>query len=382
MDWASQAFSGFGAVMRDGFGTKGESFLSFKAGRARGHYHNDENSYHFYSDGTPVSLDYNCSYTPRGDHAALHNSMTFGNFSQLKHNGDGRSIDAQEEIISSSKVLSFATTPVADLIVAERTVDSVILRPVYPRDNEFGRDYPSRAVAPITHRRELLFVKNTGGSPLGDYLVVRDTTTSTEPQQLNIHLLAREVSQDGNLFTASGQWDKDMLVFLADATDPKTTIGGWHFGDEYMLGPDQYTLRENETQAQWKDRMAALMKTNNVKTLPLPGWKPQWLDPKDETQKKWQATLKATKGEAMMPPPFWNESWLYGEYQKWLRIETKPGTPTTWVLYPYEKGSQPPALERTDSGVKISSAKSTDEVTFTADGTAILTRDGKVTELK
>ncbi len=382
MDWSSQAFGGFGAVMRDGFGTKGESFVSFKAGRARGHYHNDENSYHFYSGGTPISLDYNCSYDPRGDHAALHNSMTFGKSSQLKHNGDGRSIDAQEEITSSSKVVRFVTTPGADLIVAERTADSVVLRPVYPRDNEFGRDYPSREVAPITHRRELVFVKNEEGGSLGDYLVVRDSTTSTEPQQLNIHLLAREISEEGNLFSATGQWDKDMLVFLADATEPKTTVGGWHYSDEWMLGPDEYTLRENETQAQWKDRMAALMKKNDAKSLPLPGWKPQWLDPKDEAQQKWQATLAATKGEAMMPPPFWSGSWMYGEYQKWLRIETKPGTPITWVLYPYEKGTEPPTIERTETGVKISSGKATDEINFSEGGNVTLSRDGKLTELK
>ncbi len=84
----------------------------------------------------------------------------------------------------------------------------------------------------------------------------------------------------------------------------------------------------------------------------------------------------------MMPPPFWNDSWMYGEYQKWLRIETKPGTPITWVLYPYEKGSEPPAIERTESGVKVLSGNSTDEINFTADGTASLTRDGKATELK
>ena len=382
MDWSSQAFNGFGAVMRDGFETKGESFVSFKAGRARGHYHNDENSYHFYSGGTPVSLDYNCSYDPRGDHAALHNSMTFGKSSQLKHNGDGRSITAQEEITSSSEVLRFANTPGADFVVAERKSGTLVQRPVYPEDNEFGRDYPTREVAPITHRRELVFVKNTDGSTLGDYLVVRDTTSSTEPQQLNIHLLAREVKQDGNLFSATGQWDKDMLVFLADATEPETTVGGWHYSDEFMLGPSEYTLRENETQTQWKDRMAALLKKNNAKSLPLPGWKPQWVDPKDESQQKWQATLTATKGEAMMPPPFWNSSWMYGEYQKWLRIETKPGTPVTWVLYPYEKGSQPPTMARTESGVKITSGKSTDEIAFTGDGAATLIRDGKVTELK
>jgi hypothetical protein len=73
---------------------------------------------------------------------------------------------------------------------------------------------------------------------------------------------------------------------------------------------------------------------------------------------------------------------MYGEYQKWLRIETTPGTPITWVLYPYEKGTTPPTIESTPSGVKITSGKSTDEITFTEDNIATLTREGKITELK
>ena len=66
MDWSAQTWFGFGSIMRTGYGTDQETFL-FKAGPSRGHGHNEELSYHYYSDNTPISLDYNCSYTPRGD---------------------------------------------------------------------------------------------------------------------------------------------------------------------------------------------------------------------------------------------------------------------------------------------------------------------------
>lgn len=105
MDWASAAFEGFGAVIRDGFGTDGASFVSYKAGAARGHYHNDENSFHFYAGGTPIALDYNCSYAPRGDHASLHNSVTFGRSSELVHKGTGQKIEAQVELATTAKVI-------------------------------------------------------------------------------------------------------------------------------------------------------------------------------------------------------------------------------------------------------------------------------------
>ncbi|MDB2674058.1 hypothetical protein N9Y81_03810 [Akkermansiaceae bacterium] len=383
MDWSSEAFEGFGTIMRDGFRTPGESFLSFKAGPTRGHYHNDENAYHFYSGGTPISLDYNCSYTPRGDHAALHNSMTFGIATDLTHNGSGKRIPAQEEIGSTGQVRHFATTGVADLVIAERSADSLSLRPTYPRDNEFGRGYPSREVPKFTHRRKLVFVKNTDQSPLSDYLVVRDESDSTQKQQLNIHLLAREVSEseDSRTFTATGQLDKDMIVFLAEATEPKAEIKSWYYSDEWMLGPSEYTIRAGESQSAWNSRMEALMKKNKVKSLPLPGWKPTWQDPKSEESQDWQALIKATNGQALISPPHWNSSWMYGEYQKWLRIETKPVTPITWVLYPFKRGEEPPKITTTENGVEVSRKGQADKITFTPEGKITLNRNGKVTSL-
>jgi len=381
LDWSSEAFEGFGAIMRDGFGTDRESFLSFKAGFTRGHYHNDENSYHFYSGGTPISLDYNCSYTPRGDHAALHNSMTFGIEKNIVHNGRGSSVSAQEEITSSARVLAFESRETADLVIAERRSSKLILRPVEPADHEFGRDYPERSVPEIIHRRSLVFVKNKDASPLTDYLVVRDVTASTQRQQLNIHLLAREIQQDGNLFRATGQYDKDMLVFLAEATDPSVQVRGWHYNDEWMTGPTEYTLRPGESQRAWSGRMSRLMEKHGVNSLPLPGWKPTWQDPKEESSQQWFAIIKATDGGALMPPPFWNASWMYGEYQKWLRIETAPGTPLTWVLYPYRRGTEPPELTRLTDGVRVSAGKQTDEIRFDGDDVTLL-RNGKLTLLR
>ena len=383
MDWSSEAFEGFGAIMRDGFGTANESFLSFKAGPSRGHYHTDENAYHFYSGGTPISLDYNCSYTPRGDHAALHNSMTFGVATTLTHNGRGTKVPAQEETGSTAHVRHFATSEVADLVIAERSADSLSLRPLYPRDNEFGRDYPSRQVPAFTHRRKLVFVKNSDQSPLSDYLVVWDESDSMQRQQLNIHLLARDVepSKDGRTFTATGQLDKDMIVFLAQATEPETQIKSWHYSDEWMLGPSQYTLRPGESQSAWNSRMEALMKKHQVKTLPLPGWKPTWQDPKSKTSLDWQELIKATDGRALMPPPHWRASWMYGEYQKWLRVETKPGTPLGWILYPFKRGEDPPKFTATGNGIIIELKGHIDSIHFDPEDKVRLDRNGKTTLL-
>jgi len=374
MDWSSAAFEGFGVVMRDGFGTDEESFLSYKAGEARGHYHNDENSFHFYAGGTPIALDYNCSYTPRGDHAALHNTVTFGRTGNLHHNGSGRKVKAQEELTSSARVLEFKTTDVADLVVSERGGDQLVMRPVDPKDHEFGRDYPTRKVGALKHRRSLVFVKAQESKGPGGYLVVRDEMEGGEEAQLNVHLLAREVIQEGRLFKASGQMDHDMLVAVSG--EGESGVGSWHYSDEWMLGPADYVLKKGESQEAWTRRMENLMKKNGVKKLPLPGWKPEWKDPKSEESKAWQSLISETEGGALMIPPYWEGSWMYGEIQKWIRVEEEAGKDVVWVLYPYRKGGKAPEIKLTESGARISLGVQIDEVVFEEDG-GVLVRRGE-----
>lgn len=359
MDWSSATFEGFGAVMRDGFGTKGESFVSYKAGEARGHYHNDENSFHFYAGGTPIALDYNCSYTPRGDHAALHNSVTFGRSSDLTHNGNGQKIEAQEELTTTAKVIDFITTDFADLIETERSGDQLVMRPVDPKDHEFGRAYPTRKVSTLTHRRTLVFVKNGESSRLGDYLVVRDEMKGAETSQMNLHLLAREVQIAGDVITASGQMDQDMKVVFSGG---RPEVRSWHYSDAWMSGPTEYVLRKGESQSEWQSRMEAMMEKHGVKSLPLPGWKPSWNNPDSEVSRSWQKLILETNGAALMQPPYWDESWMYGEYQKWVRINHEAESSLIWVLYPFRKGSEAPEITITDGLVRVALGDEVDTV--------------------
>lgn len=386
MDWSGEVFHGFGALMRNHFGTDKESFLSVKAGPLRGHYHNDELSYHFYANGSPISLDYNCSYTPRGDHAALHNSMTFGREGGLNHNKRDASIPAMEQIGASAWPGAFAGTDDADVLVAERQQSGLTMSPIYPRDHEFNRRYPRRDTDPIVHRRFITMVKHESDSAFNDYLVVRDETQNRERQQVNIHLLARDARQEGNLILADGQYDMDMAVYVAEATGLKVEHRAWWYRDSWMLSPGkEYEYRPGESRADWAARMDQLKREHGVDTLPLPGWKPQWKN--ENTQHKaerWQDLIKETDGKALLPPPGWSAQWMYGEYQHWLRLHTDPGTPVLWVLYPYPKGSEPPAFETLDdgTGVRVTLNGESEDIhlaTTPADGVpgqAVLTRGG------
>lgn len=375
LDWRGGAYRGFGAIMRTRFGKPDETFLTFKAGAARGHYHNDDLSYHYYGAGLPLSLDYNCSYHPRGDHAALHNSMTFGRSQPFLHAGASReaeAVPAMEQLTDSARVGAFVSTEDADLCVAERSGSTLVLSPIDPRDARFQYAYPARRVRPFTHRRFIALIKHDPSSPLADYLVVRDETDTDQPQQLNIHLLVRSLTDaqaDGGgwLIRGPGQWSVDALLFLAHARQPRFEVGRWWYMDEYMMGPNQWPRRD--------------------------GKKPLAED--EAQQKAWHDKIRQTDGQALIPPEGWNDRWLVGEYQRWLKVSTAPGSAITWVLYPARQGATAPRLESINApgdagesmpGVRVTLGGSSEQVWMSTTahpelGHAAVRRDGQTNVL-
>jgi hypothetical protein len=377
MDWTSRTFEGFGAILRDGFGRSDEAFLSVKAGAARGHYHNDETSFHFYANGTPIALDYNCSYTPRGDHAALHNTMTFGREGQVQHNQRNQPVRAMEEASGVASVVAFAASPHADAVTVERRIRRLTLSPVEPQDSEFGRQYPAREVEPITHRRTMVLVKHGPDSPLSDYLVVREQVSGSEPQQLNLHLLAREATIDGTRIALDGQWSQNMLVQIVHASNPRIERLAWHYHDVWVHGPMEYAPMPDESVAQWDQRMRQLMKEHKVTTLPLPGWKTTHQDPK--LNQAWFDRIAQTGGLALSPPLQWTAPWTPGEYQVWLRVHADPGTSMIWIIYPHARDADAPVVTGlNDSGLAVTLGDHVEQVRFADDGVIVTHLDSEV----
>lgn len=389
MDWASEDFFGFGSIHRTGFATDQETFLTVRAGHTMGHYHNDTLSYHYYADGTPISLDYNCSYSPRGDHAALHNSMTFGATSTLTHNASGRTVEAMEQVFSGGRLGAFVRGNLAEVSVGERHGAGLSLSPVDPKDAEFQRRYPYRQLdQPIVHRRFVALIKHPAAAALTDYLVIRDETQSTEPQQVNIHLLSAAMQRQGNTFMFTGQYDKDMLVHVAQATDMTAHVRSWHYSDDWMNSPGEiYEWQPNETYADYGLRMQRLLQERGWQSLPGPEWQPQWRSGKtgDAANAAWLQRIRASQGKALVPPPGWRADapWMYGEYQQWLRLESKPGTPVTWVLYPYQRGAATPNFTTLADGrgVRVTLGDETEEIYLATDsegmaGQVVVRRNG------
>ncbi|MCH8514630.1 MAG: hypothetical protein LAT83_23655 [Kiritimatiellae bacterium] len=393
MDWSSETFYGFGVLMRNNFGSPRESFLGVKAGHARGHYHNDELAYHFYSGGEPISLAYHTGYAPRADHAALQNSMTFGHEGPVRHNQRGEDVHGMEQIHGAARAGAFAPSEIAALFVAERPSSRIVLSPLDPNDHEFGRRYDGRQTGtPVIHRRFITLVKQDLDSPLSDYIVVLDETQSDEPQTVNIHLLSRDLTVDGNHIHATGQHGKDMTLFVAHATDLDIDIRHWSYSAGNLKSPgEDYTIRPDETLDQWTRRIEALKQAHGVDTLPLPGWEARRREGRGggEEFQAWQNQIRETDGKALIPPRGWNETWLYGEYQQWVRLNTAPGTPVLWVLYPHQADGPQPAFETLadGQGVRVTLGDHTDEIHLATHpgegipGQALIRRNGEETLL-
>ena len=383
MDWSSDFFYGFGAIMRNNFGTERESFLSFKAGPAHGHYHNDELSWHFYSGGTPISLDYNCSYHPRGDHAALHNTSTFGKSGKIKHNGSRGMVDAVEQGFGTARVGAFVSSPIADLIVAERVANGLSMTPVDPHDAEFQRKYPYRKTEELVHRRTLLFVKHKESSPFEDYIVVKEDFKNTkEKQQINLHFLGREIIQKENSFTIPGQYEKNIQLEVVHSTGIKADFRHWEYFDEWTKPPVEYLIRKGESLSDYDARMAKLANDNGQKFLPLKNWEMSHTnrDGLGENTKLWHDLAHSTKGRALIPPKNWNSTWTYGEAQQWLRLDTTPGSSLIYIIYPHKPGKKA-TISSKNGVIEVKVEGKKEQISF-ADSIKVKTDDNEVELLK
>lgn len=365
LDWCSRAFAEFGAVLRDSWGEAHESHVTLKAGAVHGHYHNEELGFHAYLDGRPVALDYHCSYHPRGDHAALHNTATFGHEQPVQHNARGTMVAACEQLHGRGRMLAVALTPGLDAVLAERSGQSLALHPIDPHDAEFARAYPRRDTGLLAHRRCLVLLKRPGA---GDCLVVQDSFTGTEPAQVNLHLLARGVSaEEGGLLRLRGQLDRDLVVACFGASGAAQQRQWAYVGSDRHPGPGEpYALRAGETWQEWEARLRAHAAGHGVDSLPLAGFEQRWLG--KDVANPWLDVLRAQDLRGLQVPPLWSAGWSPGEYQTWLRWPVPANGCVIWALAVQDPVSPAIAITPVPDGVSIVSGARSDELRFVADG--------------
>jgi len=159
--WKTEELPGFGVIFRNRCSTADETFLSFKSGPNRGHYHGDQLSFHLCFGARPVAVDHHCSYKPRAGQEHMHNRVAFSSDEYPYANMDGY-----------ERVIALRTGEAADVAVGQ--VESPRIRKVNPLPPEdWDSELPQKRFdKPLVYRRTVVLLK--GAAAGADSVVIRD----------------------------------------------------------------------------------------------------------------------------------------------------------------------------------------------------------------
>lgn len=181
--WVTEELPGFGILFRRESGTDKETYLAFKAGPNRGHYHGDQLSFHLCFDAAPVAVDHHVSYNPRPGQEHMHNRVVFSTPEHPYMNMDGY-----------ERTLAFETSDAVDVAIAQ--VESERLRPVKKLPPEdWDVRHPQLQVDTLRYRRTIVFLKEENAFVLRDQHDGADLTAT-----YTVHVLGDEPKREGNTF--------------------------------------------------------------------------------------------------------------------------------------------------------------------------------------
>lgn len=205
--FVSEEFPGFGVILRNRPGTTRETFLSFKAGPNRGHFHGDQLSIHYCANAQPLAVDHHASYKPRPGQEHMHNRVAFSTADFAYANMDG-----------FERLIAFTTSDTADVALAQ--VESQRLRQVkeLPPEDWDVSEPQVRLSTPLKYTRGLILLKGEQ-----DIVVILDTIEGPElTATYGLHVLGDKAEQNGNWVEFEG-----MKLFMADAGSKKFSTFPW-----------------------------------------------------------------------------------------------------------------------------------------------------------
>jgi len=164
--WKTEEFPGFGVLFTNRPGTNRETYLSFKSGPNRCHYHGDQLAWHYCANSRPLVVDHHCSYRPRAGQEHMHNRLAFFTKEMPFANMDGY-----------ERLIAIKTSSEVDVAIGQ--VESTRLRKVEPLPPEiWDARYPQLQFdTPLVYRRTVVFMKNDNQ----DYFVFRDQYWADRP---------------------------------------------------------------------------------------------------------------------------------------------------------------------------------------------------------
>ncbi|OPZ82557.1 MAG: hypothetical protein BWY76_02676 [bacterium ADurb.Bin429] len=201
----SVAIDGFGVMLRHGFDTPAESFLTYRHNDfGYGHYDEDQGSFSWFAKGMPLCTDW-IDYSFQ--EAEYHNRVTY---------------EQGEPAWLLAPLDQTVFTPEAD----------------YVRGHDAD---------PMRWQRQLLFVKDAKNPGDATYLVVRDLIRTDAPTTWNVWTLAVHGSEkvEGNVAHFTGQYGVDLAItFTRPLAKPLTTLLKQHTTRSYI------TMKQDMTRVQ------------------------------------------------------------------------------------------------------------------------------------
>jgi len=179
----TEELPGFGVVFRNRPGTEQETYLAFKSGPNRGHYHGDQLSYHYCARARPVAIDHMCSYAPKAVQEHMHNRVAF-HTEELPYANMG----------GFERLIAFKRSDTVDVAIGQ--VESERLRPVRPLPpSAWDWEYPNVFLdKTLKYRRTIVAVKGAEA----DYFVIRDQHSGP---RLNatycLHVVSEQCEREG-----------------------------------------------------------------------------------------------------------------------------------------------------------------------------------------
>lgn len=247
---------------------------------------------------------------------------------------------------------AFATAPgVASVFVAGERSTLISHLPLEPHNTaKPGWEYPTSnlpADKPWTMRRYVMLVEHDPAkSKIADYLIIRDEIDSPQPVWWNLHILAREIQQDGSRFTFPGQLDVDATVHVLTPRVREVEKREWGWSNERKSGTRR-SLRGEDYEKEHFGRYI----------------------PQDFARGTWGKAPEQS-----------------GEMTKWLRVKGHEGR-TNWLvlIVPNLQGRPAPKVEKhSDTSASVSLGAEVEIVHLGSDGEwcqAAVDRNGNATIL-
>jgi len=181
----TEELPGFGVVFRNRPGTDAETYLAFKSGPNRGHFHGDQLSFHYCAGARQVAIDHMCSYGPRAGQEHMHNRVAFHTDRLPWANMDGY-----------ERVIAFKTSDDVDVAIGQVESDRLRITTKYPPEgwDVYLPQQKFDGEKTLKYRRTIVCLKNSGK----DYFVIRDQHAGPDIKATYcLHVLSDKCNRKG-----------------------------------------------------------------------------------------------------------------------------------------------------------------------------------------